>query len=71
MRARDVVGARIVGVEQERIYDHGSGLTFFALTAIRLDNGRTIVLSPRPYTAAGDDGVWCDDAVDADVVTRR
>jgi hypothetical protein len=48
MKARDVVGARIVKVAQERFWDEGSQKFEYDFHAIHLDNGKIILF-------AGDD----------------
>lgn len=65
MRARDVKGRTIVGIEQSRIFDHGRDASFMALDAIVLDDGSRIVLGLKCYTDA--EG-FNQDAVDATVV---
>lgn len=44
MRARDVIGKRIVAVHQDRIHDSQLGHMVVALDSIELDDGTRIVL---------------------------
>lgn len=39
MRARDVVGRRVVAVEQQRVWDQGTGGWVVHVHALVLDNG--------------------------------
>jgi hypothetical protein len=67
VKSREVVGRRITAVRQTRLYDHGTGESFYNLDAIVLDDGTTIVLDSNPYS----DGDGVQDSVTAQVVKKR
>lgn len=57
MKARDVVGHRIVKVRQERFWNPQIGETVWGINSITLDNGAVIILiahetDQEPYVAA-------------------
>jgi len=54
MRARDLVGRRIVEVRQQRVQEAAHGGPFTALRSLVLDNGSVIVFE----SAFTDDDVW-------------
>jgi hypothetical protein len=58
MKARDVVGKKIVGINQQRFYNRNTGRSEVGLDSIILDDGTTIIVGAaeshfEPF-------VWCD-----------
>jgi hypothetical protein len=60
MRARDVVGRRIVEMRQTRTYDHGIGQSFMEFDRLILDDGSQIVFD---HTCFSDRQGYAQDAV--------
>lgn len=46
MKARDVVGRTITSIQQDRVWDDTTNTWRYSLNAIRLDNGKAIILLP-------------------------
>lgn len=67
MRARDVVGRRIVRVDHERFYDEHAGKTVTVVSRIVLDNGTILY----PTASEGEYEPYGDIAVVTGAAIRR